>query len=79
MKIFNFKVHPASRMVKYLKDNKLGRATFYPLDTIKARYVEYDIIEKIKEMDGYINRLDKVLEYNEKYSNIIQYVIKKIL
>ena len=61
----------ASKMVEYLKNNKLGRATFFPLDVIKARYVSYDVIEKIQSMDGYINRLDKVLKYDQKYANVI--------
>ena len=30
----------ASRLVTYLKENKLGRATFYPLDVIKGRYID---------------------------------------
>ena len=61
----------ASRMVKYLKDNHLGRATFYPLDVIKGRYIDNDTLNRITLMDGYINTLDKLVTYNDKYSNVI--------
>ena len=61
----------ASRMVKYLKDNRLGRATFFPLDVIKERFIDEDILDKIKGKDGYINTLDKVVKYDNKYKNII--------
>ena len=61
----------ASKMVNYLKDNKLGRATFYPLDVIKARYIDKDILDKLKAVDGFIDTLDKVVKYDKKYENVI--------
>ena len=61
----------ASRMVLYLKDNKLGRATFFPLDVIRPRYIDSEILDKIKLLPGYINTLDKVVEYDNKYESVI--------
>lgn len=61
----------ASRMVEYLKSNKLGRATFLPLDVIKARYMDEVSFNKIQDMSGFINRLDRVLKYDSKYQNVI--------
>lgn len=61
----------AGRMVEYLKEKRLGRATFYPLDVIKPRYIDNDSLNKISMMDGYLNTLDKVVKYNNKYENII--------
>ena len=61
----------ASKMVNYLRDNKLGRATFYPLDVIKGRYIDNDTLNKLPICSGYINTLDKLVEYEEKYENII--------
>ncbi len=61
----------ASRMVKYLHDNKIGRATFYPLDVIKGRYIDDDTLNKLPLNSGYINTLDKVVAYDKKYENII--------
>ena len=61
----------ATKIIEYLKNNKLGRATFFPLDVIRPRYIEQEIINKLNLCDGYINTLDKVLNYNSKYKNII--------
>lgn len=63
--------HLASRMVEYLKDKDLGRATFFPLDAIRPRYIDIDVLNKLPLCEGYINTLDKVLEYDQKYENII--------
>lgn len=63
--------HLASRMVEYLKNNHLGRATFFPLDVIKPRYIDSDTINKLSLCHGYLNTLDKVLKYNDKYEKII--------
>lgn len=63
--------HLASRMVEYLKDKDLGRATFFPLDVIRPRYIDIDTLNKLSLCEGYINTLDKVLEYDPKYENII--------
>ena len=60
-----------SKMVTYLKDNKLGRATFFPLDVIKPRYIDNEYETKLLQTPGYINTLDKVVKYEEKYTNII--------
>ena len=61
----------ASRMVEYLKDNKLGRATFYPLDVIKARYIDTEITDKINNQDGYLGVISDYVKYDKKYENII--------
>lgn len=63
--------HLASRMVEYLKDKDLGRATFFPLDVIRPRYIDIDTLNKLPLCEGFINTLDKVLEYDPKYENII--------
>ena len=61
----------ASILVEYLKNNKLGRATFFPLDVIKPRFVDNDIIVKLRSVDGFIDTLDKLVTYNSKYVNVI--------
>lgn len=61
----------AKDMVNYLKENKLGRATFYPLDVIKPRSIDIDTLNKIKDVTGFINTADKLVRYNSIYHNII--------
>lgn len=61
----------ASRMVEFLRDNRLGRATLFPLDVIKGRYIDNEIINKLEVTEGYINTLANVVKYDNKYENII--------
>ena len=62
----------AKEMVKYLKDNKLGRATFFPIDTIKPRYIDNDTLNRIKDFNGFIDIASKLIERKEAYRNIIE-------
>jgi len=61
----------ASQLVTYLKDNHLGRATFFPLDVIKERYIDNDSLNKIKELEGYLDILSNKISYNNLYRNVI--------
>ncbi len=61
----------AKTMVKYLKENKLGRATFYPMDVIKPRYIDIETLNKISLIPGFINTANKLVKYNQQYKNII--------
>lgn len=61
----------ASMLVDYLKVNKLGRATFFPMDVIKPRFVDNETIVKIRGIDGFIDTLDKLVSYDSKYVNVI--------
>lgn len=61
----------ASRMVEYLKHNKLGRATFFPIDVIKGRFIDNDTLNKLSSCNGYISSLNTVISYDNKYESII--------
>lgn len=61
----------AKEAINYLKDNKLGRATFFPISIIKARNVIYEDLVKIKDIDGYIGTADSLIKYEDKYKGIV--------
>ncbi len=61
----------AKEAINYLKENKLGRATFFPISIIKSRNVLYEDLNKIKDIEGFIGTGDTLVKYNEKYKNII--------
>ena len=62
----------AKDAINYLKDNKLGRATFLPLNIIKSRFVPMDILERITQINGYVGILSELISFDEKYRNIIE-------
>lgn len=58
--------------IDFLKERKLGRATFYPLNVIKSKYVSSDIINDVKNINGYIGVLSDLVRYDKKYKNIVE-------
>ena len=61
----------AKDAINYLKENKLGRATFFPISIIKPRNVLFEDLEKIKKLDGFVGTADSLVKYDEKYSGIV--------
>ena len=62
----------AKELVNYLKENKLGRATFFPLDVIMGRVIPVDVKNIINSIPGVIDTADKLVKYDKKYTNIIE-------
>ena len=56
----------AKEAINYLKENKLGRATFFPLNIIKPRNIDVNI-----NLTGFIDIASNLIKYDSKYSNII--------
>ena len=62
----------AKKAINYLKDNHLGRATFFPLTVIKPRFVDSETLNQIRNNFDFIAVLSDLLTYNKKYQNIIE-------
>lgn len=62
----------AKKAINYLKDNHLGRATFFPLNVIKERYIDSDTLNLVRNNPDFIDVLSNLLTYNKKYQNIIE-------
>ena len=69
----------AKAAIEYLKDNKLGRCTFFPLNIIKPKSVDEKTLNICNKNSGFINTLDKLLNYEKKYENIIKNLFGNIL
>ena len=69
----------AKECVNYLKENNLGRATFYPLDTIKARYIDEVTQNRLTNTKGYINVASNLVTYSSEYQNIIKNSLGNII
>lgn len=61
----------AKTCINYLKENNLGRVTFFPLDVIKPRYIDDNILNVVNDMDGFIDILANLVSYDSNYKNII--------
>jgi len=64
----------AKEGIRYLKENKLGRVTFFPLDIIKSKYLNINI-----NSNGYLGIASNFVKTNEKYKKIIENQLGNIL
>lgn len=61
----------AERAIIYLKNNSLGRVTFFPLSVIEPKNVDMNTYEIIKNTKGFVDIASNIVNYDEKYKNII--------
>ena len=59
----------AKEAINYLKT--IGRATFFPLNVIKPKYIDNETLNKVKKITGYIDVASNLTKYNLKYTNIV--------
>ncbi len=69
----------AIQAISYLKERKLGRATFFPLNIIKSRQVSDDVINEIKNIRGYIGILSELIDFKEEYRNIVENQLGQVI
>lgn len=69
----------AKELINYLKNNSLGRATFYPLSVISGRYIDEGTQNILNNLEGYLGIASSLVEYNSKYTNIISNVLGNII
>ncbi len=69
----------AKEAINFLKNNSLGRATFFPLSVIKPKGVDYEILDLIEDDKDYLGILSDFVIYDEKYRNIVLNLLGNIL
>ena len=62
----------AKRAISYLKDEHLGRATFFPLSVIKERYVDYETLNTLKNSPDFLGVMSDLVTFNKEYTAIIK-------
>lgn len=62
----------AKELVNYLKENGLGRATFYPIDTIKPRSIDDITLMQLQKVEGFISVAASLVETKPIYQDIIK-------
>lgn len=67
----------AKKLISYLKQNKLGRATFLPLTNITPG--QSHINEKIFKEKGVIGPASRLVEANAQFSALIEYLLGRII
>lgn len=62
--------------IELLKRNGAGRATFYPVSTMK-RSGEPDEMKKLSSCEGFVDRADRLLEYDDRFDGIVGYLLAR--
>lgn len=57
--------------IKFLRDNKAGRATFLPITSMKPRHVREEHLVVCNTMDGYLGLANEFIEYDDKISSVV--------
>ncbi|MBR5337237.1 MAG: chromosome segregation protein SMC [Lachnospiraceae bacterium] len=67
----------AKDMIEFLKKNKLGRATFLPLSSVKPGAGLKD--ESVLKEKGVLGEASDLVEVESKYSDIIKYLLHRMI
>ncbi len=61
----------AKDAINYLKENKLGRATFFPLNVIKPKGIDSETEELLSKEDAFLGTADTLITYDSKFRDIM--------
>ena len=67
------------QLISYLKENRLGRVTFLPIENIKARYVDEDDLRKAKSVNGYIGVASDLVRSSRDLEDIVANLLGRII
>ena len=69
----------AKDAINYLKDNKLGRATFLPISVMKERNIDSESYNIIKNEKGFVDIASNLVNFDIKYKNVILNLLGNII
>ncbi len=69
----------AKRIIKYLKQNNLGRVTFFPLSNVNIWQNKDDIPKNVKSFDGYIGIANNLITCSDEYNDLFRYLLGRTL
>lgn len=61
----------AKEAVYYLRQNNLGRATFYPLNIIRAKKIDDISLKKLEVVPCFIGIASEICQFDPKYRNVV--------
>ena len=71
--------YAAKEAINFLKDNNLGRCTFFPLNIIKPKGIDIETLEILKSNNDYLGILSDYVNYDNQYKNIVLNQLGNIL
>lgn len=68
----------AKQAIQYLRENKLGRATFLPMTAVNGKTLEQDVLRRLQKMTGYLGLGYEVIQYDAQYHNVMLSQLGKV-
>ena len=69
----------AKECISFLKENRLGRATFFPLNIIKEKMIPESILDSVKKHNSFVGLASDLVEYDSQFENIIKNQLGNVL
>jgi len=67
----------AKSAISYLKENKMGRATFLPVSSVSGRRL--DNINDVKKCDGFLGVASDIVRFDKKYNGIFESLLGRTI
>ncbi len=68
----------AKQIIEYLRNNRLGYATFLPLNTVQSRHVSQADLNNLRQR-GFVGIGSDLVEYDSRYSNIVENLLGRVV
>jgi chromosome segregation protein len=65
--------------IRYLKERRLGRATFLPLSVIKPRNMESWELDSCRRVDGFVGVGSDLIQYDPRYQTLFSYLLGRVV
>lgn len=69
----------AKEAITYLKNQNIGRATFFPISVIKSRFLDENTYNQVKNIEGFIDIAANLVKTNPLYHNIINHHLGNVI
>lgn len=69
----------AKQAIDYLKEKRLGRATFLPMTAVSGRRLDNDILKQLKDLKGFCGVAADLVKYEQNFTNIILNLLGRVV
>ncbi len=69
----------AKRAIEYLKKNKMGRATFLPISSVKGKSFDANTLNRIKKCEGFCGVGCELVTADSAYNGVITSLLGKVV
>lgn len=65
--------------INYLKQNTLGRATFFPINVIKPKEIDLNVLSSVSHMPGFVAIASTLIKYHPMYDGIMRNLLGNVI